>query len=155
MSHADKKVRHHLLEIILWPNKDGTFKLINNSVKKLQELNIYKQFKLTIEITFSEHGALHGKFSKNNPRFTGHKHTELARQKMSIAYTGKKRSEETKIKMKQPKSDIHKKHMSDAWKLRRQIPVSEETKARMRAAWARRKERRQNELENFLDIYRH
>lgn len=30
--------RHHLLEIILWPNEDGTFTEIENSAARLKEL---------------------------------------------------------------------------------------------------------------------
>lgn len=53
------KVRHHLLEILLWPNNDGTFRIIHNSMNKLKELGIYDDYKLTIEITSSEHSKLH------------------------------------------------------------------------------------------------
>lgn len=51
--------RHHLLEIILWPNDDGTFTEIRNSAERLQELGIYDDYKLTIPLTHSEHTRLH------------------------------------------------------------------------------------------------
>lgn len=51
--------RHHLLEIILWPNEDGTLRTIHNSAKRLSELGIYDDFKMTIQITDSEHMRLH------------------------------------------------------------------------------------------------
>ena len=41
--------RHHLLEIILWPNNDGTFTKIINSKKRLEELGIYDDYKLCIK----------------------------------------------------------------------------------------------------------
>lgn len=58
--NANTIIRHHLLEIILWPNDDGTFTEIRNSVDRLKELDIYKDFKCTIEMTCSEHAKLHG-----------------------------------------------------------------------------------------------
>lgn len=51
--------RHHLLEIILWPNGDGTFTEIRNSAERLQELGIYDDYKMTIPLTHSEHTRLH------------------------------------------------------------------------------------------------
>ena len=105
--------RHHLLEIILWPNGDGTFKEIRNSAKKLHELGIYDDYKMCIEITTSEHARLH--------------------------FKGVKKTAETKLKMKQSKSAEHRKHMSEAWERRRLIPTSEESKAKMREAWKIRK----------------
>lgn len=56
-----KLVRHHLLEIILWPNTDGTFRIIRNSAKRLQELGIYDEYKLTLQMTRAEHASLHHK----------------------------------------------------------------------------------------------
>lgn len=52
--------RHHLLEIILWPNEDGTFTEIRNSAKRLKKLGIYNDFKMCILISQSEHASLHG-----------------------------------------------------------------------------------------------
>lgn len=56
--------RHHLLEIILWPNSDGTFRKILNSRARLIELGIYDDWKLTITIPASEHSKMH---SHNRP----------------------------------------------------------------------------------------
>lgn len=64
---SDRLDRHHLLEIILWPNPDGTFREIRNSKNRLKELGIYDDYKLCIEIPSDEHARLHhkGKISKN------------------------------------------------------------------------------------------
>ena len=72
------KVRHHLLEIILWPNGDGTFRRIINEAKDLERLGIYDDYKLTIEITNSEHTTMHN-----------HNRTEECLRKMSESAKGK------------------------------------------------------------------
>lgn len=72
--------RHHLLEIILWPNGDGTFRKILNSAKHLKELGIYDDYKLTITIPADEHSSLH---ARNK--------SEEHRAKISAAKKGKKR----------------------------------------------------------------
>ena len=59
MMDKDTLVRHHLLEIILWPNKDGSFTEIRNTVEDLQSLGIYDDYKLVINISVSEHAKLH------------------------------------------------------------------------------------------------
>lgn len=56
---ADTIVRHHLLELILWPKEDGSFIEIKNSAARLKELGIYDDFKLTIPMTAKEHNRLH------------------------------------------------------------------------------------------------
>ena len=70
--------RHHLLECILWPNGDGTFRKIVNTEKRLDELGIYKDYKLTILIEHGIHSSMHWNFKKgteyglegeNNPMF--------------------------------------------------------------------------------------
>lgn len=109
--------RHHLLEIILWPNGDGTFRKIINSAKRLKELGIYYDWKLTITVPASEHAYLHAnnrsdatkrkmsaaKKGENNPMY-GTLHSEEAKSKKSAAMKGNtyakgKRSEEAKAKM--------------------------------------------------------
>lgn len=55
----DMLVNHHLLEIILWPNDDGTFRTILNSRKRLKELGIYKKSVMTIKLTDIDHKVLH------------------------------------------------------------------------------------------------
>jgi hypothetical protein len=111
--------RHHLLEIILWPNGDGTFRKIINSKKRLRELEIYDDWKLTITIPADEHSSLHAnnrseehcakisaaqkgkkltaehcaKISAaqiGNTKAKGYKHSEEAKAKMSAAKKGKK-----------------------------------------------------------------
>lgn len=94
-------VRHHLLECILWPNGDGTFRTINNSMANLKELGIYYDYKLCIIITNSEHWALHhaagtidyDKVSRNT------KEAMKAVDYATLAYwKGKKQTEEQKSK---------------------------------------------------------
>lgn len=82
--------RHHLLECILWPNGDGTFRKIINSAKRLKDLGIYDDYKLTIPIERSLHQNMHREFEKgteysfegkNNPMYgrTGDKHPMYGR----------------------------------------------------------------------------
>lgn len=91
--------RHHLLEIILWPNGDGTFRKIINTEERLKELGIYDDFKMTITIPANVHSTMH---SHNRPDG----YWDRVSQSMSIAKTGeknamygKKHSAETKEKM--------------------------------------------------------
>lgn len=49
---------HHLLEIILWPESDGTLREILNTASRLKELGIYTD-KLTIPCTRADHSRLH------------------------------------------------------------------------------------------------
>lgn len=112
----DNLVRHHLLEIILWPNEDGTFTEIRNSVQRLKELGIYDDWKMTITITNSEHWTLHhkGKVLSNTTKekigkaAKGRVYSPEIRKKFSEASigkagtnTGKKFSENWKNNMKQ------------------------------------------------------
>lgn len=57
-------VRHHLLECILWPNGDGTFRKIVNLPDRLQKLGIYDDYKLTIPIERGVHASMHIQFKK-------------------------------------------------------------------------------------------
>ena len=54
--------RHHLLECILWPNGDGTFRKIINTQDRLRELGIYDEYKLTIPIEHGAHNTMHIRF---------------------------------------------------------------------------------------------
>lgn len=56
--------RHHLLECILWPNGDGTFRKIINKAKRLEELGIYDDTTMTIPIDHSIHQSMHKEFEK-------------------------------------------------------------------------------------------
>jgi DNA-directed RNA polymerase alpha subunit len=56
--------RHHLLECILWPNGDGTFRKIINRAERLKELGIYDDYKLTIQIDHAAHSTMHREFEK-------------------------------------------------------------------------------------------
>ena len=114
MANKNTIIRHHLLEIILWPNGDGTFRTILNSAERLKELGIYDDYKMTIPMTQSEHCSLHNanmsdetrhKLSvaskgERNPMYGrtgelrgmyGKKHSAETRRKMSEARRGKPR----------------------------------------------------------------
>lgn len=56
--------RHHLLECILWPNGDGTFRKIINTENRLKKLRIYRDYKLTIPIDSQVHISMHRQFEK-------------------------------------------------------------------------------------------
>ena len=79
--------RHHLLEIILWPNSDGTFRKIINTGKRLRELGIYYDWKLTITIPADKHSRMH---SHNR----SDEYWSKVSQSMSAARKGKKLSED-------------------------------------------------------------
>lgn len=87
--------RHHLLEIILWPNGDGTFKTILNSPERLQQLGIYNDYKLTIPLSRAEHNRLHKK---------GKHHSDETKRKMSKAQKVLCFSDEHRQKL----SEVHK-----------------------------------------------
>lgn len=100
-------VRHHLLEIILWPNIDGTFRKIVNSAARLKELGIYEDYKLTINLSRSDHSKLHA----SEGHMLGH------------LWKGKKRGKF---------SDEHRRKLSESHKGKRK-PLSAETKAKIAA----------------------
>ena len=106
MNYKEPIDRHHLLEIILWPNGDGTFRTILNSRDRLKELGIYDEFKLTIPLRHSEHTRLH---NKGNKHFYGKHHSEDTRNKISDSMKGIKRA---------PFSEEHKRRISEAAKAR-------------------------------------
>lgn len=56
--------RHHLLECILWPNGDGKFRKIVNRAKRLEDLGVYNEWKLTIQIERNIHQTMHWEFEK-------------------------------------------------------------------------------------------
>lgn len=98
-------IRHHLLEIILWPMKNGSIVEIRNSRKYLKELGICNE-RMTIEMTRAEHASLHHKGqpkteehkSKISESNKGNKLSEEHKCKISITLTGHKQSTETKLK---------------------------------------------------------
>ena len=105
-------VEHHLLEIILWPMPDGTFKEIRNSVERLEELGIYKEWKLTMLMPRGVHTSLHQKGVPSTEyeielnraaRIRNWQDKDYAKR-MSEAHKGKHPSEATLKKM----SDSHK-----------------------------------------------
>lgn len=68
---------HHLLECILWPNGDGTFRKIINPYKRLEKLGVYKDYKLTIPIEHGLHQTMHHEFKKGTEyelKLLGEKH---------------------------------------------------------------------------------
>lgn len=124
-------VRHHLLEIILWPNGDGTFMTILNSVDRLKELGIYDDWKMTIPLSREEHVRMHGKYMTEETRrkmsdsLKGRIMTEEHKRKMSAAHKGKIMSEESRRKMSASRKG---RHLSE--ETRRKI--SESLKARVK-----------------------
>lgn len=66
------KDRHHLLECILWPNGDGTFRKIINRSKRLKALGVYRDFKLTVELDHGVHSSMHRQFEEGT-EFSVHK----------------------------------------------------------------------------------
>lgn len=80
--------RHHLLEIILWPNGDGTFRTILNSRDRLKELGIYDDYKLTIPLSIEEHRKLHAAYR-----------AEETRRKLAQAHKGLHHTKESKRKI--------------------------------------------------------
>ena len=117
--------KHHLLEIILWPNGDGTFKTILNSSKRLKELGIYDDYKLTIPLSIEEHIKLHAKYM-----------SEEHKRKISDALKGKKRqpfTDETRRRMSEAAkgktmTDESRRKMSEAQKGRKRGPLTAETR---------------------------
>ena len=82
--------RHHLLECILWPNGDGTFRKIVNTENRLRELGIYDDWKLTIPIEHGTHQSMHHEFKKG---------TEYSRDGEKHPMYGKHLSDETRRKI--------------------------------------------------------
>ena len=109
---TDRIDRHHLLEIILWPNPDGTFREIRNSKARLKELGIYDDYKMCIEIPRDLHARLHNKGKKlsvetrdklskklklRTPTMLGKHHSMETRIKMSLSQRGEKNPRYGKI----------------------------------------------------------
>ena len=102
--------RHHLLECILWPNGDGTFRKIVNLPDRLQKLGIYYDYKLTIPIERGVHTSMHINFKKgteyeisgeNTSCYgrTGDKHPLYGKSgNLSATWKGDKASTKTKYK---------------------------------------------------------
>lgn len=132
MSINERIHRHHLLEIILWPNDDGTFKTILNSAERLQQLGIYDDWKLTIQITCSEHSSLHNRYLRDDTlaKHRSHRHSEESKAKMSNAMKGHTVSADARQRIGEAAKgrNIGRRH-------------SEEARAKMRAAALRRHRR--------------
>jgi hypothetical protein len=101
----DMLVDHHLLEIILWPNEDGSFRTILNSRKRLRDLGIYKKKIMTIRIKDVDHKILHANNQldtarrlnslKNKGRLIGSKNGMYGRVAELNPFFGKKHTEDT------------------------------------------------------------
>ena len=154
-----RKDRHHLLEIILWPNNDGTFTKIVNSAQRLKELDIYNDFKLCIEIEHGEHTALHNrnlseerrnKFKliaiNNNPA----KNPETA-AKISKSLTVKKLDDAVKKKISiATKGDRNPMYRKNAWaiacsrKTPEQIEATRKSKSeKMKKYWKEKRQKKE------------
>lgn len=114
--------RHHLLEIILWPESDGTYKTILNTKARLKELNIYDDFKLTIKLDRAVHTALHRRYTTDETKMKmgrlgrTYTMTDEWKAKISASKLGKHRSEETKAKIREKMRGRKRPPMSDEWK---------------------------------------
>ena len=123
--------RHHLLEIILWPNGDGTFRKIINTEERLRELGIYDDWKLTITIPADEHSRMH---SHNRP--------DGYWDKVSKSMSEAKKLNPTRYWKNKNLSEDHRKKISDSLKgntpwnkgLKTGIVTSDETKAKLSAS---------------------
>lgn len=124
--------RHHLLEIILWPNGDGTFRKIRNTHKRLIKLGIYYDFKLTITIPASEHIRMHA----NNRSVDTLRKMSAARKGKSPWNKSKKLSEEHRAKLSavQKCKKLTAEHCAKISTANKGRKHSAETKAKMTAA---------------------
>lgn len=119
-------IKHHLLEIILWPKEDGSIVEIRNSRKYLKELGIYTN-RMTIEMTRAEHASLH---HKGQPKAEEHK------LKISETNKGRLLAEETKLKISRTLTG-HTQTMetklkrSNSLKGKKHGPMVEETKQKL------------------------
>lgn len=143
--------RHHLLEIILWPEENGTFRTIINSRNRLKELHIYSDFKLTIKTEHGMHTALHAKYR------TGIKLTDEAKAKMSAAKLCKPKSAETKAKMSaaklgKPRTAETKAKISEKMRGRKRPPFSAEWRAKMSSSHKKQSSSNKYQKENNNDL---
>ena len=137
---ANSIVQHHLLEIILWPNDDGTFTKIINSAQRLKELGIYDDKKMTIAITNSEHISLHNynrseeTIKKLSEALKRYKVKDSTKEKLSKAFSGNK-------------NPMYKK---DAWKIAcsrktpEQIEATRKSKSeKMKIYWLKKRQQKE------------
>ena len=123
--------RHHLLEIILWPNGDGTFRKIINTEERLRELGIYDDWKLTITIPANVHSTMH---SHNRP--------DGYWDKVSKTMSEVKKLNPIRYWKNKNLSEEHRQKISDSLKgnkpwnkgLKTGIVTSDETKAKLSAS---------------------
>jgi hypothetical protein len=140
--YRDSKVRHHLLEIILWPESDGRLRTIVNSKNRLQELGIYEEGVMTIEMTNGEHISLH---NHNRAEDTKRRINEWNRSQI-----GKTISDETKVKLSIASSGSRNPmYGRDAWAISCSKKTAEEIQAtrdskrsKMKEFWATHPEAR-------------
>lgn len=154
-----RKDRHHLLEIVLWPNHDGTYTKIVNSAKRLQQLGIYDDYKMCIELEHGEHTALHNRnlnserrdkirmrAISNNPT----KNKEVA-NKISKALTGKARDADFRKKISNAtKGNRNPMYNKNAWaiacsrKTPEQIEATRKSKSeKMKKYWEQKRQHKE------------
>lgn len=122
--------RHHLLEIILWPNGDGTFRKIINTEERLRELGIYDDWKLTITIPANVHSTMHS-----------HNRQDGYWDRVSKSMSEAKKLNPTKYWKNKNLSEDHRQKISESLKghtpwnkgLKTGIVTSDETKAKLSA----------------------
>lgn len=89
--------KHHLLELILWPNEDGTLKEIIHTSSELKELGIYEKDIMTISLTTSEHAKLHQ---------SSKAYKEMISNRLKKAMKGRTFTDEHKQKLREAKKNI-------------------------------------------------
>lgn len=141
-----KMDRHHLLEIILWPNGDGTFREIRNSKSRLKELGVYNEWKMCIEIPHGEHTRLHKTGSRHH--LFGKSTPPEVCKKLSMALRGKRLGEENpawkgdkvgkralRLRKEKARGHISNSRLPENRKIRRQLlKEKEKAAAQLRAA---------------------
>lgn len=124
-----KMHRHHLLEIILWPNEDGTFRQIINDCRRLKELGIYNDYKLTILIDAKTHSRLHAAFPSATRTLAWQKCTAAMRKSnINREYTAETRKKISASRIGIKFSDNHKRNLSESHKGKKRIFSDEHKK---------------------------
>lgn len=126
--------QHHLLECILWPNGDGSFRKIINRAKRLEELCIYDDYKLTIPIERRAHQSMHRDFEKGTEyEMVGVKHPMYGRTGDKAPMYGRTEDKHPSWK-DDSRAGIHTKYLRALKDFKNNI-ISEETFQSYRDDW--------------------
>ena len=142
--YANRPVEHHLLEIILWRNIDGTFRTITNTQARLKKLGCYKEGIMTITMTNSDHTTLHNAYrdysGARNP-MNGKKITDLMSDDAILEW--KRNLSKANSGCKNPMYGKNAWEISCSRKTPEQIDATRKSKSeKMKAFWAANKEKR-------------